>query len=131
MKTMKSSESGFTLIELLIVVVIIGILASIAIPKFSATREKAFLSAAKADLRNLASQQEVYHNVHYTFTTDLAAAEFTESEGVTVTVGEATGAGWSATATHAGLAAERCAIYHGNATAVTPATVQSVVMCTR
>ncbi|MEM7417441.1 MAG: prepilin-type N-terminal cleavage/methylation domain-containing protein [Gemmatimonadota bacterium] len=131
MKTMKKRESGFTLIELLIVVVIIGILAAIAIPKFSSTREKAFLSSAKADLRNLASQQEVYHNVHYTFTTDLTAAEFTNSEGVTVTVGEATGAGWSATAVHAGMPSDRCSIYHGNAAQVTPATVQSVVMCTR
>ena len=56
---------GFTLIELLIVVVIIGILASIAIPKFSATREKAFVSTLKSDLKNLASQQEIYHNTAF------------------------------------------------------------------
>ena len=54
---------GFTLIELPIVVVIIGILASIAIPKFSATREKAFLSSLKTDLKNLVSKQEIYHNM--------------------------------------------------------------------
>ncbi|MGI9627817.1 MAG: prepilin-type N-terminal cleavage/methylation domain-containing protein, partial [Longimicrobiales bacterium] len=40
---------GFTLIELLIVVVIIGILAAIAIPKFSSTREKSFKAAMMSD----------------------------------------------------------------------------------
>ena len=38
-------RDSFTLIELLIVVVIIGIPASIAIPKFSSTREKAYFAA--------------------------------------------------------------------------------------
>ena len=69
------------------VAVIIGILAAIAIPKFSVTREKAFMAAAKADLRNLASQQEVYHNINYTFAATLANANFVQSEGVTVTIG--------------------------------------------
>ena len=55
-------RKGFTLIELLIVVVIIGILAAIAIPKFSNTKEKAVLAAMKSDLRNLASAQESYYS---------------------------------------------------------------------
>ena len=55
-----SGKRGFTLIELLIVVVIIGILAAIAIPKFQETKGKAFASSLKSDLRNLSSVQEDY-----------------------------------------------------------------------
>ena len=52
------NRKGFTLIELLIVVAIIGILAAIAIPQFSAYRMKAFNSAAASDLRNLKTALE-------------------------------------------------------------------------
>ena len=48
-----TGRKGFTLIELLIVVVIIGILAAIAIPKFANTKEKAVVASMKSDLRNL------------------------------------------------------------------------------
>jgi len=128
---MDKRTQGFTLIELLIVVVIIGILASIAIPKFGAVREKAYLSAARADLRNLANLQDVYYNDNYTYTNNLSALGFDPSDGVTISVGEATNLGWSATATHAGLPSESCGIFHGNAAAVTPATVLSTVQCSR
>ena len=55
------NRKGFTLIELLIVVVIIGILAAIAIPKFANTKEKAFVSTMKSDLRNLMTAEETYY----------------------------------------------------------------------
>ncbi|NJD18671.1 MAG: prepilin-type N-terminal cleavage/methylation domain-containing protein [Gemmatimonadetes bacterium] len=128
---MDMHRKGFTLIELLIVVVIIGILASIAIPKFTSVREKAFLAAAKADLRNLANLQDVYYNDNYTYSMSTAAVGYQPTEGVTITMAEATNTGWSATATHAGLPSESCAIFHGNAAAVTPATVPGTVTCTR
>src|SRR5512143_1502564 len=55
------SKKGFTLIELLIVVVIIGILAAIAIPKFANSKEKAILASMKSDLRNLVTAQEAFY----------------------------------------------------------------------
>ncbi len=55
------SNRGFTLIELLIVVVIIGILAAIAIPKFANSKEKAVLASMKSDLRNLVTVQESFY----------------------------------------------------------------------
>src|SRR5947199_6768068 len=58
--TQVMSRRGFTLIELLIVVVIIGLLAAIAIPKFSNTKEKAYIAAMKSDLRNLVTAEEAY-----------------------------------------------------------------------
>jgi len=107
-------NKGFTLIELLIVVVIIGILAAIAIPKFSATREKAYFAAMKSDLKNLASQQEIYYADNYSYTSSTAALAFTNSEGVTVTMSAVTTSGWAAAATHSALGTtEGCAIYYG------------------
>jgi len=128
---MERNEQGFTLIELLIVVVIIGILASIAIPKFQSVRTKAYVAAMKSDLKNLATQQEVYYNTAFAFASTLTAAQTTSSEGVTLTINEATGTGWSATATHAALSGAQCGIYHGNAAAAggSPASAPSLVGC--
>jgi type IV pilus assembly protein PilA len=79
-----SNRKGFTLIELLIVVVIIGILAAIAIPKFAATKDKAKLASVKTDLRNAMTAQEAYFSdfaTYGTFAQLQAASNFTLSSG--------------------------------------------------
>ncbi|HEX7049401.1 MAG TPA: prepilin-type N-terminal cleavage/methylation domain-containing protein [Longimicrobiales bacterium] len=117
---MTRNQKGFTLIELLIVVVIIGILAAIAIPKFSSAREKAYYSAVKSDLKNLSTQQEVYYSGGaYRYTDDLTALSYFPSKGVSLVGGapqlNADKSGWSAAAVHDGLGNGTfgCAIYYG------------------
>jgi type IV pilus assembly protein PilA len=61
------NESGFTLIELLVVVAIIGILAAIAIPQFSAYRKRGYEAQVKSDLRNAATAQEAYFTQAFTY----------------------------------------------------------------
>jgi type IV pilus assembly protein PilA len=63
-------QKGFTLIELMIVIAIIGILAAIAIPQFSAYRKRSYNAAAQADLRNAATAQEAYFVDNETYTSD-------------------------------------------------------------
>ena len=110
---MKRTRKGFTLIELLIVVVIIGILAAIAIPKFQDTKEKAYITAMKSDLKNMVSAAEAK------FSEDNSYANVTApvgSAGVTITLGAATATGWSATATHANASGSTCEIGVGTGT---------------
>ncbi len=113
-------NKGFTLIELLIVVVIIGILAAIAIPKFSATREKAYFAAMKSDLKNLASQQEIYYSDEYAYTSSQTDLGFVSSNGVTVVITNPTPTGWEGTAVHAAMSGvnDGCTIYYGTGSAV-------------
>jgi type IV pilus assembly protein PilA len=130
-----SNRKGFTLIELLIVVVIIGILAAIAIPKFANTKEKAVVASMKSDLRNLVTAQEAFFSDNqdyagggpyvgdgtvYTQKNGLGGAgtlAFTPSANTTVTVAYINAAGWNATATNPAVPAtsipNTCGVYVG------------------
>jgi type IV pilus assembly protein PilA len=131
---MRAGQRGFTLIELLIVVVIIGILAAIAIPKFSSTKEKAIVTTMRSDLRNLASVQETFwvqnQNYYSGVIPDIAAFAYQPSQGVTVTIVSSTPAGWSAQAWAPGLSAQTCVVFYGDAPPIPPAKADAAVACT-
>ena len=95
-------EKGFTLIELLVVVAIIGILAAIAIPQFSAYRAQGFNARASSDLRNLATAEEAYFAANATYNASPSALPgFRQSPGVTIAITPDNANGtFTATASH-------------------------------
>ena len=130
---MTVSHQGVTLIELLIVMVVIGILAAIAIPKYSTARDKAFMISVTSDLRILASQQEAYQSRTQAYASDWTdLTDLTITDGVNIFINEVNlGQGWAATGYHDALPGRICGIYYGNASAAnaTPATTPGQVIC--
>ncbi|MEZ4456405.1 MAG: prepilin-type N-terminal cleavage/methylation domain-containing protein [Gemmatimonadales bacterium] len=115
--THQNRKAGFTLIELLIVVVIIGILAAIAIPKFAATKDKSKLAAVRSDVRNIMTAQEAYWADYSTFA-NLAqlqsATNYTFSAGNTAAIAP-TATGYTATVTNSTItsAIDQCQVQVG------------------
>lgn len=85
-KKLHHPSRGFTLIELMIVVGIIGILASIAIPQYSEYRKRSFNATAQSDLRNLMTAEEGY------FATNQIYVDLAPTEGYLANVPSLTGA---------------------------------------
>jgi type IV pilus assembly protein PilE len=114
---MRHSKAGFTLIELLIVVVIIGLLATIALPKFAATKDKAKLASVRSDLRNVMTAQEAYFADNATYATLAqlqAATNYTFSTGNTAAISP-TVTGYTATITNSSIASSitKCQVQVG------------------
>jgi len=129
----KTDNRGFTLIELLIVVVIIGILVSIVVPKFANGKERAMVATMRSDLHNLMTAQEAYFTNGLQYYNgaipNVAAFPFSPSQNETITLMNVTPSGWGATATNSGTA-RTCSIFVGTGGPVAPATDEGVPACT-
>ena len=131
-------RNGFTVIELLIIMVIIGVLAAIAIPRFGGVKGRAQVAAMKSDLRSLATYQEVHRSQFGAYAAVVASnvaggpapdptTGFVPSANVTV-VGAiaAGGTGWNARATHAGAPGRQCEIFMAGGQVAGPAGLTNV-----
>jgi type IV pilus assembly protein PilE len=76
-------DEGFSLTELLVVIVVIGVLILLALPKFSSVVTKAKETEAKIILKHLHSLEEAYFFEKDTYTNDLAALGFEQEKMVT------------------------------------------------
>lgn len=124
------NRKGFTLIELLIVVVIIGILAAIALPKFAATKDKAKLASIKSDLRNMMTSEEAYFSDNATYGT---LAQLGAASNFSLTVGNtgssaAVVTGYTVTVTNASITGgfTQCTVQVGAGAA---STLDGVIVC--
>lgn len=129
----KNTRKGFTLIELLIVVVIIGILAAIAIPKFAATKDKAKLASVKTDVRNIMSVAEGKASDNGAYPAGLTVnTDYTVSANNTVTYA-GTATGYSISITNSSISpseTKSCGVFVGSGTAPNAAvTTEGVIAC--
>jgi type II secretory pathway pseudopilin PulG len=114
---------------MLMVIVTIGILVTVLIPRWAAARDKASVAAMTSDLRNLATAQEAYFDEYSAYspsTTDLSL--YSPSSGTTVRLAEAGAGGWSASASST-WTLRHCYVFYGNAVPVGPAHEEGVIAC--
>jgi prepilin-type N-terminal cleavage/methylation domain-containing protein len=123
------NRKGTTLIELLVVVVVLGTLATIAVPRYSGAKEKAYLAAMKADLHIVAVYEEQFaaenHGQYFSgiATPDAPIDGFSPSKDVTVTLTAFNILGsqladWTATAKHS-QSSQSCEMRVGTITCTT------------
>jgi prepilin-type N-terminal cleavage/methylation domain-containing protein len=122
------SRPGFSLIELFTVLLIIAVLAGVAITRLHNYKHRYYTTTMLSDLRNLAVAEESYWSSLDTYTSDVAALNFSPSPLVTITFVDADSVGWSARASYANDTST-CAIYYGQAAVLPPATTKAIIGC--
>jgi prepilin-type N-terminal cleavage/methylation domain-containing protein len=120
--------AGWTLVELIIVIAIMGLLATIVIPRLSSTRDKALVAAMQSDLRNLVTTEEMWKVDSGSYATSFPPTVWQPSTGVTGPTITLTPGGWTAWVGHVSTP-RTCAIYVGG-TSLAPATTEGAPECT-
>jgi type IV pilus assembly protein PilA len=127
-----TKQQGFTLIELLIVIVIIGILATIAVKVFWSAKDRGLEATLQSDLKTAAIHQENFYERYFTYTlVEDSLTEFGTSPGVDLDITYAASDGWAAIVSSPSLISRRCGLLIGAAPAGSagPATIPGRVQC--
>lgn len=97
----RSRRLGFTFIELLVVMVVMGVLTAVGVPRIRNMKERSYQATLRNDLGALRTAQEAYFAENHQYATDTLQLEYRTSANVTVTiVSEDPYTGWRAAAKH-------------------------------
>lgn len=104
-----SRRKGFTFIELLVVMLFLGALSSMAVPRFREFKTRAFIAAMQTDLGNLKIAEESYWAEHQRYATDTSSLELriTAKVAISITSADVLG-GYTAVATHPAVPGRQC-----------------------
>jgi len=102
----RTNRAGFTFVELLIVMLLMGILASIGVPRIRSMKERSYQATLRSDLGALRTAEEAYYAENLRYTTNLTDLDFRKSPNVTITIESSDPLkGWRAAARHLWLQA--------------------------
>lgn len=119
---------GFSLVELFVVLVVIGVLVGLAIPRYRNWKHRYYLAVMVSDLRNLAVTEEAYWSDRDAYSGSFTDLRFIPTTDVTINFVTVGPTGWSALASHA-KDPSSCAVYYGSAPVLSPATVKTIIGC--
>jgi prepilin-type N-terminal cleavage/methylation domain-containing protein len=108
-QNLMNRREGFTFVELLMVMLLIGALSSMAVPRFRQFKARAYIATMQSDLGNLKIAQEVYWAEHQKYATDTTSLEIRISTNVAIAITsqDAIG-GYTAVATHSNVPGQQC-----------------------
>ena len=119
---------GYTFIELLVVIVVIGVLATMGYLRLAGSKDKAAVAAMTSDLRAIAEEQEAFYFQNRLYSATLDSLNPRPSPGDSIVIHEATPSGWSGSVSNT-RTPKKCYIVVGNATPVGSAASDGVINC--
>lgn len=122
------TRRGFTFIEILVVMIVIGILATLAFARLQSSKEKGTVASMTSDLRAVAEEQEAYYFQHRVYAPATDSLNPNYSPGNVVTITEASPGGWSANVSNPSTP-KRCYIVVGNAAPQGTAANDGLISC--